>query len=275
MSGIKKSSICYVENDSTGWKACCKNSYSLNSLWLTGKDSTDHISNKISNKYIDGAFTQIINHTCNASSVNASVYGDKSNWYQFNTNSSLFYGTGNWIDSPYEDSTDNQTFLHDYYNKPAIIVSPGDRLRKIIQARMAPRFHRRRRSLSTAMDIRERRARQTLRRVIGDQAFRKFMRDGFITVVPKSGLTYKIRPGHGMTQVYDRGIMVDLLCVVLQGDFPPTDSLLMRYLLILNDEGEFCKYAVKHAVSSPIPVPAVFPMEESKPLTEEWAKLVA
>lgn len=264
MSGIK-SCIYYTENDSTtGGTSWLENSYSgsLNSLLLTGtgKESTDYLSNKI----IRNTFTQI---------TNASVCGD-DNWYKPKSGTASFwqnYGTGNaWIDSPYEDLTDNAVYYRDYHNKP--VVSPGERLHKMIQARMAPRFHRRRRSLSTAMDIRERRARQTLRRVIGDQAFRKFMRDGFITVVPKSGLTYKIRPGHGMTEVYDRGIMVDLLCVVLQGNFPPTDSLLMRYLLILNDEGEFCKYAVKHAVSSPIP--AVLPME-NKPLTEEWAKLVA
>ena len=159
------------------------------------------------------------------------------------------------------------------WEKPRI-VPPGERMRQIIQARMAPAFHRRRTSLSIAMDVREERARQTLRRIIGDQAFKKFIRNGFITVVPKSRLTYRIYPGYGITEVYDRGIMVDRLCVVLQGNFPPTDSILMRYLLILNDEGEFSQYAIKHHVSQGSGTKFVFPnQEEAKPLTETWAAL--
>ena len=164
--------------------------------------------------------------------------------------------------------------LTGFYDKgwEAPFIAPGDRMRQMIRDRMAPAIHRSRTSMSIAIDIREERARQTLRRVIGDQAYRKFMRDGFITVVPKSGLTYRIYPGCGITEVYDRGIMVDRLCVVLQGNFPPTDSLLMRYLLILNDEGEFSKYAVKHHVSQRS-TQLVFPVQEVQPLTEMWAKI--
>ncbi len=153
------------------------------------------------------------------------------------------------------------------------VVAPGDRIRQMIRDRMGPTIRRSRTSLSIAMDVREERARQTLRRIIGEQAFRKFVRDGFITVVPKSGLTYRIYPGHGITEVYDKGIMVDRLCVVLQGNFPPTDSILMRYLLILNDEGEFSKYAVKHMVLAGTGANLVLPGAEAPTLTEAWAKL--
>jgi hypothetical protein len=67
--------------------------------------------------------------------------------------------------------------------------------------------------------------------------------------------------------------MVDRLCVVLKGDFPPTDSMLMRYLLILNNEEEFGKYAIKHSVSQSRRPGLVFPTTVEKPLTEAWAKL--
>ena len=48
----------------------------------------------------------------------------------------------------------------------------------------------------------------------------------------------------------------------------------MRYLLILNDEGEFSKYAIKHSIGGAPrrSVKLVFPAQ-AKPLTEEWAKL--
>ena len=155
------------------------------------------------------------------------------------------------------------------------VVAPGDRIRQMIRDRMGPAIRRSRTSLSIAMDVREERARQTLRRIIGEQAFRKFIRDGFITVVPKSGLTYRIYPGQGMTDVYDKGIMVDRLCVVLKGDFPPTDSILMRYLLILNDEGEFSEYAIKQTVRQGTSTRLVLPVAPAPApaLTEAWAKL--
>lgn len=178
-----------------------------------------------------------------------------------------------WIIPKYYDTTTCDSDWGTYHVWKAPVVLPGERIRQMIQARMAPVFHRRRSHLSIAADVREYRARQTLRRILGEQAFKKFIRNGFITVVPKSGLTYRIFPGHGMTEVYDRGIMVDRLCVVLQGDFPPTDSLLMRYLLILNDEGEFSKYAIKHYVSPHRPK-LVFPAPTKvESLTKVWAKL--
>ena len=66
--------------------------------------------------------------------------------------------------------------------------------------------------------------------------------------LPISGLSYQIFPAHGITNVYCDGLQVERLCVVLRGDFPPTDSLIMRYLVILNDENRFRGYAIKHNV---------------------------
>lgn len=186
-----------------------------------------------------------------------------------NTTWGEYLDTGTTSTTIYKSKIYWNTYDH-IWKQP--VVAPDIRMRQIIQTRMAPAFHHSRTSMSIAMDVREERARQTLRRIIGDQAYRKFVRNGFITVVPKSGLTYRIYPGCGITDVYDRGIMVDRLCVVLKGNFPPTDSLLMRYLLILNDEGEFSKYAIKHYVSQDIKK-LVFPTEEVKPLTETWAEL--
>lgn len=54
--------------------------------------------------------------------------------------------------------------------------------------------------------------------------------------------------------------------MVLQGNFPPTD------LMILNDEGEFSKVAVKHSVNTFTETGTIaFP--QSKLLTEVWAEL--
>jgi hypothetical protein len=126
---------------------------------------------------------------------------------------------------------------------------PMKQIRKIIQQRCAPVYIRNIKCLDHAPDIREIRARETLRRVVGAENYRRFLKRGFITVMnPKSGNTFQIFPGHGITNVYFRGTMVERLCVVMKGDFPPTDSLIMRYLMILNNEEQFRALAVKHSV---------------------------
>lgn len=127
-----------------------------------------------------------------------------------------------------------------------------ERFSQIVQGRCAPniivRQNTKRKPLPIPADIREQRARETLRRVIGDQKYINFIKNGFISVKGRSGLVYQIFTGHGITHVFDQGNLVDRLCVVLNGGFPPTDSLIMRYLLILNNESQFRKLAIKHSI---------------------------
>lgn len=194
------------------------------------------------------------------------------------TSSSIYrYKTYNelWGDTCSSTTTDNygwNTWLPTTMSSwRPVIKTPSERMREILRSRHAPAIIRgkNRTSVVFSSDIREQRARQTLRRIIGEKSFRRFLKDGFLSVTPKSGLVYRIYPGHGITEVYDRGIMVERLCVVLKGNFPPTDSLLMRYLLILNDEGEFSKYAIKHSIYSD----AVIKLPVVRSLVEEWSSL--
>lgn len=122
-------------------------------------------------------------------------------------------------------------------------------LRKMLRQRLFPAVQTNAKPVGHTHDLREQRARETLRRVIGDDKYNRFLRQGHVNVRGRSGLVYRICPGHGWTEVYDKGRMVERLCVVLQGDFPPTDSVIIRYLLILNNEGEFRKKANIHRAS--------------------------
>lgn len=124
------------------------------------------------------------------------------------------------------------------------VIPPAERLRTILRKRHSISFTTK--SLSQTKDIREIRARETLRRVIGEQKFRDFIKKGFVSVKGKSGLIYQIFPGHDFTNIYDRGIMKERLCAYLNGEFPPTDSLIARYLLILNNEDMFRSYSNVH-----------------------------
>ncbi len=129
-----------------------------------------------------------------------------------------------------------------------IKVDPNKKLQEIIASRRAPAViipgHRK--PPEMPRDIREERARSTLRRVVGDDKFRAFQARGFISVKGKDGYNYQLFPGHGITHVFDQGKLIEKLCVVFPGRFTPTDSLIMRYLMILNDPKGFWAKAIKH-----------------------------
>lgn len=144
-----------------------------------------------------------------------------------------------------------------YYNTnvPGYLATPAktleQRIKELLRQRIAPPIYTHAKPLGFTKDLREIRARETLHRVLGDDRYKSFLKKGFISVIAKSGLIYQIFPGHDFTKVYNRGIMVDRYCVVLQGGFPPTDSLIMRYLLILNNEKMFESLAHKHGAVQP------------------------
>lgn len=148
------------------------------------------------------------------------------------------------------------------------VKTPQERLREMIQSRQAPAIHCSRRALNPVVNIEEMRARDMLRRVIGSDKFRDFMRNGFVSVQAKSGKMYQIFPGQDITNVFLNGEKIERLCVVLRGKFPPTDSLIMRYLLILNDEQDFRSYAIQHKVYPSAMVRVTLPAEPLKSLPE-------
>lgn len=123
-----------------------------------------------------------------------------------------------------------------------------ERFSEIIKSRCSPNILTKRKTLQLTSDIREQRARETLKRIIGQQKFIGFIKHGFISVKGKSGLVYQIFPGSGITHVFDKGNLIERLCVVLKGNFPPTDSLVMRFLLIINNEQQFRSLSIKHSI---------------------------
>ena len=90
----------------------------------------------------------------------------------------------------------------------------------------------------------EERARFLLKRMIGESAFRGYLKNGFLTYRAASGLTYQIFPGHRMVCVWDKGKPIEKLCLVFQdGDIPQTDAVIMRLLMLESNEEEFRRLA--------------------------------
>lgn len=185
---------------------------------------------------------------------NPTVYYDNCS---SSTTSSFLNPTAIW-----PTSTTNSSIIYDYegnWQKTAGIwqqfkIPIKAKLRQIISERIAPdiiiKNNDRRIPLKISKDIREQRARETLRKILGEKKFLNFLKSGFLSIKAKSNKIYQIFPGSQFTCVFENGNLIEKLCVILKGNFPPTDSLLMRYLLILNNEDEFRSLAIKHPVCS-------------------------
>jgi len=99
-------------------------------------------------------------------------------------------------------------------------------------------------SLGRAGKPSEGRAREALLQIIGSDRFRRYLKNGFISIKGKSGKIYQIFPGHQMTKVWVNGEHIEDLCVIMvDSSLPPSDSVIMRMLMILDSEEAFRKVA--------------------------------
>lgn len=180
------------------------------------------------------------NDDADMTTSSATTYLRPYHWGTTKSNCTTSYAE--WIVN--EDATYAHHINYWYGKENAhTVVDAVERMREILRTRQAPAAIVHRTTLHRTSDIREIRARQTLRRLIGNIAFQKYAARGFITFKGDSGRTYQIFPGHGKVAVWQQGKQVEKLCVILTGDFPPTDSVIMRLLLIQESEDRFKKIA--------------------------------
>jgi hypothetical protein len=85
-------------------------------------------------------------------------------------------------------------------------------------------------------------AMRTLRDMISEADFRKYMKYGFISVKAKSGKIYQIFRNRLHTKVYLQGELVEEICVMMKGsNIPPTDKIIAFKTIIETDENAFKK----------------------------------
>jgi hypothetical protein len=144
-----------------------------------------------------------------------------------------------WADATQAVTTYGQFDGQTYY------ADTKSRMKQILVSRHAPNIFIRT-GVGHTTDVREMRARETLRLVIGAEAYEKFLKHGFVMARnSSSGRSYQLYPGYTQTYVYENGQIIDRLCVQLSGQFPPTDALIVRYLMALNNEARLWKLANK------------------------------
>lgn len=82
---------------------------------------------------------------------------------------------------------------------------------------------------------------QLLRQLVEPEMFRRYLRQGFVSVRAKSGLVYQI-DRHARIKVWDLGVHVASLCVHFgEGRIPPTDEVVSKILVVESDEVDIWK----------------------------------
>lgn len=87
----------------------------------------------------------------------------------------------------------------------------------------------------------EAKAMETLREMITETEFRKYLKYGFILVKGKSGRVYQIFRDKHHTKVWHRGLLIEEVCVRLTYGVPPTDNVIAFKAAIETDEEDFKK----------------------------------
>ena len=172
----------------------------------------------------------------------------------------------------YQPTLINYELLPISLNYKYLPLTPTEKIREIMKKRISPTILVKRKPAICRSELKEVRARATLRRILGEDKFRAFLRNGFISVKSKSGLVYQIFPGQGHTVIIDKGKKIERLCVILTGGFSDIDQMIMRYLLILNDEVNFRAYA---NISNYFGEQISQPKTDQRPLIEIYRELKA
>lgn len=84
---------------------------------------------------------------------------------------------------------------------------------------------------------------ETLREMISEEAFRKYIKYGFILVKGQDGKVYQIYRSRAHTRVWQGGKIIEEICVRIKSDVaaPPTDNVIAFKTMIEADEQEFRK----------------------------------
>jgi hypothetical protein len=152
-------------------------------------------------------------------------------WQYAINDTSTYAATG----YPYNSFQPIQTWSAEYSiaaNDPAEVKRQA--LLRAIRSNLSPAV-RRRTVLPTALDLRERVARASLRDMLSEADWRRYLTNGFIMVKGKSGYWYQLFSNGSNVQVYMKGNRVASICIHSDG-VPPTDHVINMKLLIELDE---------------------------------------
>jgi hypothetical protein len=174
-------------------------------------------------------------------------WANSAHTWEYTTNNTA--GTDEQCIYTIDDSQDYVTIDYNYNGHLAVsVLTPEEQKRQQIQNRLrqnlAPQILVKRFGLGNARKPSEKKAREALLSLIGAERFRRYLKNGFVSIRGRSGKIYQIFPGHKHTKVWLNGTHIEDQCVILvDHSLPPSDSVIMRMLMILDSEEEFRQVA--------------------------------
>lgn len=155
---------------------------------------------------------------------------------------------GTSIYNPYNVVT-NSTYIT---NNPILFINNNEDLQEYLQN--TKRYEKRQKIRSgmiihiknradpaTVMDTREQTALDTLREMVTEEEFRRYLRYGFVMVKGRSGDRYQVYRNKSHTKVWRGGKVIEEVCVRIKSDIgaPPTDNVVAFKVAIEADEASF------------------------------------
>jgi hypothetical protein len=153
----------------------------------------------------------------------------------------------------FDDNTSGYTVEHDSDAFLFRVVSPQEQALRKIKSNLTIII--RSRAVYMQFTEPERRAVETLREMISETDFRRFIKYGFICVKGSSGKLYQIPRDYAHIKVWDNGQMIEEICVRIQDNTVPlTDKLIAFKVMIETNEEDFRKlgniYKMKVAIAA-------------------------
>ena len=121
------------------------------------------------------------------------------------------------------------------FNKEEQIKS---QIKSLIRGNLSAKSRSRYPVLSPKVSKEEIKARDTLRDLITEKEWRRYLTNGFVLIKAQSGKYYQVFNDQRHIRVYVKGVLTDEICIHTHSDTkcPPTDHILNMMFLINNDE---------------------------------------
>lgn len=83
----------------------------------------------------------------------------------------------------------------------------------------------------------EEKAQRTLRDMLSEPEFKKYLKYGFVSILASSGKVYQVFRNTHHIKVWHKGILEEELCVYIKNPkIPPTDKIIAFLIMIMSDE---------------------------------------
>lgn len=151
----------------------------------------------------------------------------------------------NLIGSRYTIREDGSVIIHNDGQIVCVSETPESKemriknqIKQIMKTNLLIKNNSRHLRLGNIVSVQEEKARETLRDMISERDWRRYLTNGFVIVKAPSGKFYQIFNDQRHVKVYQKGILTDEICIHTHADTkcPPTDHILNLMFLVQNDE---------------------------------------